>query len=190
MRKSWLETDVIFVEFSNERSHYFSLSTPTGYLLSFVLLLPLFAAQWNKIEKNIPNLLEKKIRNVFKFPWCHFDMLEQNLFKYLGNDYIRSDTCECFRRSDFHILIEKAVLEFGLVFCYQNCSDLLWEKIVLVIEKNFEIQGWRPWIFKYLFLNFKSFSPSLEQFFLTVSQNNFGNKIPRTILKQFWECNS
>ena len=23
-----------------------------------------------------------------------------------------------------------------LVFCYQNCSDLLWEKIVLVIEKN------------------------------------------------------
>ena len=24
-----------------------------------------------------------------------------------------------------------------LVFCYQNCSDLLWEKIVLVIEENF-----------------------------------------------------
>ena len=26
--------------------------------------------------------------------------------------------------------------------------------------------------------NFKSFSRSLEQFFLTVDQNNFGNKIP------------
>ena len=24
-----------------------------------------------------------------------------------------------------------------IVFCYQNCSDLLWEKIDLVIEKNF-----------------------------------------------------
>ena len=24
-----------------------------------------------------------------------------------------------------------------LVFCYQNCTDLLWEKIVLVIEKKF-----------------------------------------------------
>ena len=24
-----------------------------------------------------------------------------------------------------------------MVFCHQNCSDLLWEKIVLVIEKNF-----------------------------------------------------
>ena len=27
----------------------------------------------------------------------------------------------------------------GMVFCYQNCSDLLWEKVGLVIEKNFEI---------------------------------------------------
>ena len=34
-----------------------------------------------------------------------------------------------------------------MVFCYQNCSDLLWEKIVLVIEKNF----WnsRPRIYKF-----------------------------------------
>ena len=24
-----------------------------------------------------------------------------------------------------------------MVFYYQNCSDLLWEKIILVIEKNF-----------------------------------------------------
>ena len=29
-----------------------------------------------------------------------------------------------------------------MVFCYQNCSDLLWEKIVLVIEKNF----WNSWL--------------------------------------------
>ena len=35
-----------------------------------------------------------------------------------------------------------------IVFCYQNCSDLLWEKIALVIEKNFEIRGWRPRICK------------------------------------------
>ena len=72
MRKSWLETDVIFVEFSNERSHYFSLSTPTGYLLSFVLLLPLFAAQWNKIEKNIPNLLGKKNSECFQISLVPF----------------------------------------------------------------------------------------------------------------------
>ena len=35
-----------------------------------------------------------------------------------------------------------------MVFCYQNCSDLLWEKIVLVIDKNFEIRGWMPRICK------------------------------------------
>ena len=27
-----------------------------------------------------------------------------------------------------------------MLFCYQNCSDLLWEKIVLVIEKEQFIQ--------------------------------------------------
>ena len=37
-----------------------------------------------------------------------------------------------------------------MVFCYQNCSDLLWEKIVLVIEKNFA-----------------KLSRSLEQFLVT-----------------------
>ena len=44
-----------------------------------------------------------------------------------------------------------------MVICYQKCSDLLLEKIVLVIEKNFA---------KVL--------RSLEQFILTVKgQNNF-----------------
>ena len=28
-------------------------------------------------------------------------------------------------------------LNWEMVFCYQNCSDLLWEKVVLLIEKNF-----------------------------------------------------
>ena len=36
--------------------------------------------------------------------------------------------------------------------------------------------------------NFKSFSRSLEQFFLTVGQNNFGNKIP--FLNSFHSCNN
>ena len=58
-----------------------------------------------------------------------------------------------------------------MVFCYQNCFDLLWEKIVLVIENVF-------CKFLAFSLEFKSFSQSLEQFFLIVDQNNFGNKIP------------
>ena len=35
-----------------------------------------------------------------------------------------------------------------MVFCYQNCSDLLWEKIVLVISKFLQILGLQPRISK------------------------------------------
>ena len=39
-----------------------------------------------------------------------------------------------------------------------------------------------------LALNFKSFSWSLEQFSLTVGQNNFGNKIPFLLSFLAWNC--
>ena len=46
-----------------------------------------------------------------------------------------------------------------MLFCYQNCFDLLREKIVLVIKKTFE---------------FAKILRSLEQFIQTVKgQNNF-----------------
>jgi hypothetical protein len=47
-----------------------------------------------------------------------------------------------------------------MVFCYQNCSDLLWEKIVLVVKKNF-------W-FKAEGREFAKVLRSLEQFIQTV----------------------
>ena len=49
-------------------------------------------------------------------------------------------------------------------FCYQNCPRLS-------LLKDFANSQSST-------LNFKSFSRSLEQFFLTVGQNNFGSKIP------------
>ena len=61
---------------------------------------------------------------------------------------------------------KKCFLLEGMVFCYQNCSDLLWEKIVLVIRKKllkFEAEG----------TLFSKFLRSLEQFIQTVKgQNN------------------
>ena len=55
-----------------------------------------------------------------------------------------------------------------MAFCYQNCSDLLWEKIVQVDwEKllKFEDEGWE----------FSKFFRSLEQFIWTMKgQNSFG----------------
>ena len=48
-----------------------------------------------------------------------------------------------------------------MVFCFQNCSDLLWEKIVLVIEKIFSNSrlGWE----------FAKILRSREQFIQTVN---------------------
>ena len=37
----------------------------------------------------------------------------------------------------FMLLVDLKEVPGLMVFCYQNCSDLLWEIIVLVIEKNF-----------------------------------------------------
>ena len=58
-------------------------------------------------------------------------------------------------------------MSIEMVFCYQNCSDLLWEKIVLVIEKEllkFEAEG----------QEFAIILKSLEQFIQTVKdQDNF-----------------
>ena len=46
-----------------------------------------------------------------------------------GGSSSRRSSYRVPQKSMHHLLI--------MVFCYQNCSDLLWEKIVLVIDKNF-----------------------------------------------------
>ena len=38
---------------------------------------------------------------------------------------------------------KQLVYLWQMVVCYQNCSDLLLEKIVLLSRKSFEILGWR-----------------------------------------------
>ena len=64
---------------------------------------------------------------------------------YMGRIPISYSTFRCFRHS--FLLCCNSIYATGnfkqigfeaeMVFCYQNCSDLLWEKIVLVMEKNF-----------------------------------------------------
>ena len=70
--------------------------------------------------------------------------------------------CKCKPRRSFHshshnlkkrikIHLNSHVSLIKTVFCFQYCSELLWEKIVLVIEKNFwtfEIRVWRARIKK------------------------------------------
>ena len=62
----------------------------------------------------------------------------------------------------------------------RNCSDLwLFEQIIQVISKNLQILGRQPQISKVFFR-------SLVHFFLTVGQNNFGNKIPLSRCNATW----
>ena len=88
--------------------------------------------------------------------------VEQNIFSIIMFSML---SFSCSNLRNIQEQVKKA-------FCYQklfwpftvwiNCSSDL---------KNFANSQPSAW-------NFKSFSRSLEQFFLTVSQNNFGNKIP------------
>ena len=52
--------------------------------------------------------------------------------------YSKDTDTVIFREHDTQVYENKnANPEEEMVFCYQNCSDLLWEKIVPVFEKNF-----------------------------------------------------
>ena len=42
----------------------------------------------------------------------------------------------CSNCTKMHFDKSPVHLDIEMVFCYQNCSNLLWEKIALVIEKN------------------------------------------------------
>ena len=75
-------------------------------------------------SKNTLSLsLGEKI-NFLTFPACF------SIPKIFSN--LNSNCSNLLALRNLQELVKKA-------FCYQNCSDLLWEKIVLMIEKNFEI---------------------------------------------------
>ena len=64
-----------------------------------------------------------------------------------------------------------------MVFCYQNCSDLLWEKIVIVIEKTFQPRICKNEITRTIYSN----SESSEQILVTEC---FFNLFPK--VSQIW----
>ena len=68
---------------------------------------------------------EKKEKQIQKTTTVHTDRKKQQP----SSPY---DNLNCLYIDQFDSTTKET-----LVFCYQNCSDLLWEKIVLVIEKNF-----------------------------------------------------
>ena len=107
--------------------------------------------------------MEKNVSSCTTNIWEIFDhgSLLQNIFWYLPNwtsmvlhtsgllkfslaDIKKYSLQEYLWSTIYHVLVVQLEIYYcqvsnenvQLVFCYQNCSDLLWEKIVLVFEKN------------------------------------------------------
>ena len=67
-------------------------------------------------------------------------LLSRNLFALSTcvSKWVIIASCSHFFKtySKFITCFHKSWIYETLVFCYQNCSDLLWERIILGIEKN------------------------------------------------------
>ena len=73
--------------------------------------------------------MKEKISSLW---WCSSPM------KLITIGWYNFWSCILIFFSSYCVLASCLISKFtSLVFCYQNCSDLLWEKNVLVIKKNF-----------------------------------------------------
>ena len=94
-----------------------------------------------------------------------------------ASKYIPMRTRISYNVSTFQIFVLNSTLIFQcvrspvnklkIVFCFQNCSDLLWENFFLVNKKTFEIRGWRLKICKIFEITIY-----IEQFIQTVKDQN------------------
>ena len=77
-----------------------------------------------------------------------------------------------------------------MVFFYQNCSDLLWEKMFQWSRKTFEIWGWRSRICKFSVITRTNYSNSewTEQFLVTECFFNLFLEIWLNICSTFVIC--
>ena len=109
----------------------------------------------NKVWKKNYSSSGKKFSPEFSCSWCNFCCQQEHLFLFQKIELLTKQFVQFWETQEKNCsgsskrerwLCRKSwlwqqrsifFLYLYLVFCYQNCSDLLWEKIVLVIEKNF-----------------------------------------------------
>ena len=118
--------------------------------------------QWKSPVKFILSLLYSILQELLYISFSNFScmFLNPNIFPLLN-----SNCSNIIVRRNLQEQVNKA-------FCYQK---LFWP-LTVWINCSSDLKNFlnsQPSA-----SNFKSFSRSLEQFFLTVGQNNFGNKIP------------
>ena len=120
-----------------------------------------------------------QIWNLLSWMWINATLLFHCIAKYNGmqNSYIWAEFYgfrPIFSISVHNKLFTKLpfcfiVTSSQLLFCYQNCSYLLWEKLFQWSRKTFEIRGWRPRICKNFEITRKMYSNSerSEEFLVT-----------------------
>ena len=102
-----------------------------------------------------------------------FHMIRRPIYSSLSCRKINPVISSCYQRlNDVKNSSNICVFFFAeMVFCYQNCSDLLREKIVLVIEKNF-------WNWRLKAKNFQNFWYHLNNLFKQSKVRTiFGNRM-------------
>ena len=107
---------------------------------------------WSKIQEETVQINHQTVA-VKGYRFCNLGTVLRKFYEYLNKNFLlrKGKLCACF----FHFQGDKLKV-CTMVFC----SDLLWEKIVLVIEKNF----WNS----RLKAEFANFLISQEQFIQTV----------------------
>ena len=115
-------------------------------------------------------MIEKNFCNFEPEGWEFAKFMKNSRTEYVllwlvPGEFYRSNKCQLDQNNwDAETYTNK----LEMVFCYQNCSDLLWEKIILFSDREkilkFGAEGWE----------FAKYLRSLEQFIQTVKgQNNF-----------------
>ena len=88
-----------------------------------------------KVERNFQSWrdteFDTKILPVSLINWIKISW--QTIGRICSSGFFK---CACWTQLWSNVVWAWSYSLQGMVFCYQNCSDLLWEKIVLVIEKN------------------------------------------------------
>ena len=104
----------------------------------------------NKVGKILFNFLAVKLFFCFLIKKLSLELRMYSTCHYAGKLFVQAIKCY-LKFCGPNVLVQKVsklvkqekIKRNTMVFWYHNCSDLLWEKIILVIKKTFKNRGWR-----------------------------------------------
>ena len=140
-----------------------------------VLIYILCKQQMKPVKKDL--WLECRCGHIFiprimTFLFFRDETQKLTIYSWKNNSNATAKNSQLFSKLKVvHLKSRKYMTSGYMVFCYQNCSDLLREKIVLVIEKNF-------WNSRLKAENFQNFWDHLNNLFKQWKVRTiFGNRM-------------